>query len=86
MCLTFDGQRCAAAGVSHTVVGFTDIVSTVLSTGLIDGEQRHGINEGHAVFPTFVKLTVISEPQNFDFWGTTYFTFQLDGFSLLCNF
>ena len=84
--LTFDGQGCAAAGVPNPVMGFTDVVPTVLRAGFIDGEHCHRVHKGHVVLPALMKFTVISEPRNFDFWRTTYFAFQVDGFSLLCNF
>lgn len=45
VCLTFNSQGCAAAGVPNTIMGLTDIVPTVLSAGFIDGKQCHRINE-----------------------------------------
>lgn len=86
MYLTFDGQGCAAAGIPDTVMGFTDVVPAVLCAGFIDGEQSQRVRKGHVVLPALMKLAVISEPRNFDFWRTTYFAFQLDRLSLLCNF
>lgn len=60
--LTFDGQGCAAAGVPNTVMGFTDVVPTVLRAGFIDGEHCHRVHKGHVVLPALMKFTVISEP------------------------
>lgn len=78
MGLTFNFQGCAAARIAHAIVSFADVVTAVLLTGLVDGKQRDGVGEGHVVFPAFMKLAVVSEPRDFDFWGPTYFTFQLD--------
>ena len=62
MYLTFDGQRCAAAGVPDTVVGFADVVPAVLCAGFVDGEQCQRVHKGHVVLPALMKLTVISKP------------------------
>lgn len=84
--LTFHFQGCAAAGVTNAIMSFTDVVTTVLGTGLVDGKQCHGVHEGHVVFPAFVKFTVVPEPCDLDFWGAADLTLQLDGFSLLRDF